>query len=264
MSLESSHCPGCWCGHPVPLSSAGPSQRCCGDATTACSLPCCEREAGEATLLRTSHLHQHPLTPGSQRDPSQPWHGAQTCLTWGTRHWGARLWSQGPAGPVCPHCPPSWQPLRGPAVNMAPLRPAPEGHTQSLCTYRSPCPAPCIHGCPHPGQAWWPCWIAKAAGPQGGWAAPPADPNPLSTLTGLQPNLLFPPALLPGWWAPPGTPESKVGPPHPVAWTHHCRDLHAWLLLWSQRSWLPLVCLALGDKERGQSRMECPEWGGCQ
>lgn len=35
-----------------------------------------------------------------------------------------------------------------------------------------------------------------------GWAASPADPNPHSTLAAPQPNLLVPPALLPGWWAP--------------------------------------------------------------
>lgn len=67
MSLESSRCPGCWRVPPVPLSSAGPSQRCCGDATTVCSLPCCEREAGEATLLRKPHLHQAPL---NSREPT--------------------------------------------------------------------------------------------------------------------------------------------------------------------------------------------------
>lgn len=151
MSLESSRCPSCWRGHPVPLSSAGPSQRCCGDATTACCLLYCEREAGEATPLRKSHPHQPLLAPERQCEPSQPWHGAQTHLTWGTRHWGARLWFQDPAGPACPRCPPSWQPLRGPAVNMALLQPAPEGHTQSCCTRHSPCSAPCTHGCPHPG-----------------------------------------------------------------------------------------------------------------
>lgn len=166
MSLESSHCPGCWHGHPVPWSSAGPSQRCCGDATAVCSLPCCEGEAGEAKLLRKSHLQQPLLSSGSQCELAQPREGAQTCLTWGIRHWGARLWCQGPAGPACPHCPPSWQPLQGPAGKMIPLPPAPEGHTESLCTYfkhrvtsnteshqthcspRSNREQPCTHGCP--------------------------------------------------------------------------------------------------------------------
>lgn len=202
MSLESSHCPGCWHGHPVPLSSAGPSQRCCGDATTACSLPCCEGGVGQAKLLRKSHLQQPPLSSGSQCELAQPWQGAQTCLTWGIRHWGARLWSQGPAGPVCPHCPPSWQPLQGPGGNTAPLLPAPEGHTQSLLTRCSPHSygeQPCTHGCPSSRDSWWPSWRAKAAEPWEGWAAPPADPNTPSTLAALQHNLLVFPALLPTW-----------------------------------------------------------------
>lgn len=202
-----------------------------------------------------------PLSPGMGRRPP---------LTWETQHWGAQLWSQVPAGPACPRCPPSWQPLRGPAVNTSPLQPAPEGHTQSLRTHRSPCPAPCTHGCPIQDRPGGPAGEPRLQGLKG------AGLHLLQTLTLLPLLLLSSPIYL--------SPEScsqagghpsysreKDGAcgsssptPHPVAWTHHCRDLHSWLFLWSQHSWLPLVCLALGNREWGQSRMERTEWGSCQ
>lgn len=256
MSLESSHCPSCWHGHPVPLSSAGPSQRCCGDATTACSLPCCEGEAGEAKPLRKSHLHQPLLSSGSQCELAQPWEGAQTCLTWGIRHWGARLWTQGPAGPVCPHCSPSWKPLGGPAGNTAPLPPAPEGHKVTSHTMLSLLQQGAAL---HP---WVPIitrGLEALLESQGCRVLGGLDPSTPSTLAALQHSLLVFPA--------PGTPESKLGferAPQPKAWTHHCRDLCSRLFLWSLCSLVPLVCLALGNRERGQSTMMHCVQGSCQ
>jgi len=213
MSLESSRCPGCWRGHPVPWSSAGPSQRCCGDATAACSLPCCEQEGG-ATLLRKPHLRQPPPAPGSQRGPSQAWHGARTLLTWGTQHRGARLWSRGPAGPACPHCPPSWRPLRGPAVGTAPLQPAPEGHTQSLRTRRSPCPAPTPTGAPVQDRPGGPAGEPGLQGLEG------AGLHLLQTLTLLPPLLISSPVCLSPQSHSQATPVSKVGPEEAPARLH--------------------------------------------
>lgn len=107
-----------------------------------------------------------------------------------------------------------------------------------------------------------PCWPhsrAEAAGPRQGSAAPPAAPSPDPPSA---PAVLQPPLPIPGNEAVPEGAPAPLRPP--VAWTHHCGDLGSRLLLRSRRSRLPLFCLALGDRERGQGRTERPARGGCR
>lgn len=185
MNLVSSHCPGCWHGHPVPLSSAGPSQRCCGDATTACSLPCCE---GEAKLLRKSHFHQPLLSSGSQCELAQPWVGHRPALPggYGTGElgFGSRAQLGQSVHTALPHGS-LWGPQPGTWLLCHHLLRA----IKSLHTQCSPCSSReqlCTHGCPSSREAWRPSWKAKAAGSWEGWTAHPADPSTPSTLAALQ------------------------------------------------------------------------------
>lgn len=220
--------------------------------------------------MRKSHLHQALLNPGSQCELTRPREGAQTRLTWGIRNWGARLWCQGPAGPVCPRCTPSWQPLWGPARKTSPLPPDPEGHTESLHTHCSPCSnreQPCTHGCPSSTEACGPPAERRlqGLGRAGLYILQALNTTFNSCCSPAQSTCLSSPS--PSLVGTPGIPESRLvfeRAPHPIAWTHHCRDLRSWLFLWSLCSWLPLVCLALGDREWGQSRMEHPVQGSCQ